>query len=92
MLSINSVKKEELDQLIDAYLNMNSFLYSSLNMEIVCTILKGINVVLREINLDKSQQQEIKGFDYVEIKVARLKNIQVLNRTYFEKVKTNELK
>lgn len=64
----------------DAYLNMNSFLYSSLNMEIVCTILKGINVVLREINLETSQQTELKGFDFVETKVARLKNIQVLNR------------
>jgi hypothetical protein len=42
--------------LLDQYNNSNSFLYSSLNMEIVCTILKGINVVLREINLDNKQQ------------------------------------
>lgn len=82
----------ELDELQDAYLNMNSFLYSSLNVEIVCAILKGINVVLREINLKDTKQMELVDFDFKEIKVARLKNIQVLNRSYFEKEKASKLK
>ena len=42
----------EFEDLLDTYNNTNSFLYSSLNMEIVCSILKGINVVVRELNID----------------------------------------
>lgn len=71
----DEVKQEKLDQLVDAYTNMNSFLYSSLNMEMVCTILKGINVVLREINIDYSNKYTLTKFDFVETKVARLKCI-----------------
>ena len=41
---------EEFDELLNRYNNTNSFLYSSLNMEIVCSILKGINIILRDIN------------------------------------------
>jgi len=41
---------EEFNELYNKYQNMNSFLYSSLNMEIVCSILKGINIILREIH------------------------------------------
>ena len=33
-----------------SYDSLNSFLFSSLNMEMVYAILKGVNVVLREIN------------------------------------------
>ena len=51
---LKTEKQKEFDTLIDQYNNANSFLYSSLNMEIVCTILKGINVVLREINASKN--------------------------------------
>lgn len=83
-------KKVELEQLVDAYLNMNSFLYSSLNMEIVCCILKGINVVLREFS-DK-EEREIEEGDYKELRVIRLKTITVFNRTYFEFMKTSEMK
>ena len=50
-------KKKDKDNEEDSYEDLllqndtsNSFLYSSLNMEIVCSILKGINIVLREIN------------------------------------------
>ena len=34
----------------ESYDSLNSFLFSSLNMEMVYAILKGVNVVLREIN------------------------------------------
>ena len=51
-IKMDEAKKKKFAELMDAYLNMNSFLYSSLNMEMVCVILKGINVVLREINID----------------------------------------
>ena len=44
-------------------------------MEIVCTILKGINVVLREINETKSNQSELTEQDFKEVKDAKLKNI-----------------
>jgi hypothetical protein len=47
----------EFDELLNRYNNTNSFLYSSLNMEIVCSILKGINIVLREINLSDKKQK-----------------------------------
>lgn len=62
----------------------NAFIYSSMNMELVCTILKGINVVLREINLDNKQQTVLNQQDFKEVKGARLKTIQVLKREYFE--------
>lgn len=49
-LSINSDERQKNDDLLDVYKNSsNSFLYSSLNMEIVCSILKGINVILRDV-------------------------------------------
>ena len=48
-------------------------------MEIVCTILKGINVVLREINFDEKKSttnnNDLTTKDFGEIKVAKLKNI-----------------
>ena len=78
-------RKQEFGELLDQYQNTNSFLYSSLNMEIVCTILKGINVVLREINLEDNRKQKgLQPFDFKEIKIAKLKTIQVLNRAFFE--------
>lgn len=78
---------------MDAYLNMNSFLYSSLNMEMVCVILKGINVVLREINENNTNQIDmLEDGDFTETKVARLKTVQVLNRNFFEKVPASNLK
>lgn len=42
---------KQFDDLLDSYNNTNSFLYSSLNMEIVCSILKGINVIVRELHV-----------------------------------------
>lgn len=92
-LKLDEAKKKQFDELMDAYLNMNSFLYSSLNMEMVCVILKGINVVLREINLDKdSQNYSLDQMDFIETKVARLKTVQVINRNFFEKVSASNLK
>ena len=61
-------------------------------MEIVCTILKGINVVLREINLEKNEQTMIGDADFREIKVVKLKTIEVLSRKYFENINTKDLK
>jgi len=66
------------------YNNTNSFLYSSLNMEIVCSILKGINTVLREINSIDRTSTILKFIDFKEKRVVHLKSIQVLNRTMFE--------
>jgi len=61
-------------------------------MEIVCTILKGINVVLREINLEKNEGTMIGDADFREIKVVKLKTIEVLSRKYFENINTKDLK
>ncbi len=72
-------EQKKFDKLLDCYNNTNSFIYSSLNMEIVCTILKGINVVLREINFDEKKSttnnNDLTTKDFGEIKVAKLKNI-----------------
>ena len=54
----------QFDKLLNKYNNTNSFLYSSLNMEIVCSILKGINTVLREINEDSQSTNYITKEDY----------------------------
>ena len=83
---------DKFSNLLDQYRNLNSFLYSSLNMEIVCTILKGINVVLREINLEKNEGTMIGDADFREIKVVKLKTIEVLSRKYFENINTKDLK
>jgi hypothetical protein len=83
---------DKFSNLLDQYRNLNSFLYSSLNMEIVCTILKGINVVLREINLEKNEETMIGDADFREIKVVKLKTIEVLSRKYFENINTKDLK
>jgi len=72
---LTEIEKKQFAGLLQDYDSSNQFLYSSLNMEIVCTILKGINVVLREINLDNKQQIGLKDIDFKEIKVARLKTI-----------------
>ena len=42
--------EEKIKELYELYNSQNSFLYSSLNMELVYAILRGINVCLREIN------------------------------------------
>lgn len=56
---------------MDLYENSSrSFLYSSLNMEIVCSILKGINVVLREINENNTKQTVLAKSDFKDVKVA----------------------
>jgi len=43
---------KQFSDLLDTYNTTNSFLYSSLNQEIVYSILKGINVIVRELNID----------------------------------------
>ena len=85
-------KGQNLKELVDTYENSNTFLFSSLNTEFVCVILKGINVVLREINLGSNKQSELDRKDFEAIHVANLKSIEVLNRAYFEKVKSKELR
>ena len=91
-----SDKKDEsgdFDELLNRYNNTNSFLYSSLNMEIVCSILKGINIVLREINsFDKKSKMMLNFGDFKEKKKVTLESIQVLNRKYFENIAAGELK
>ena len=78
---------------MDLYENSSrSFLYSSLNMEIVCSILKGINVVLRDINENNKKQTILAKSDFNEKKVAKLKSIEVLSRVYFEQIQAKELK
>ena len=84
---------EKFGDLMDLYENSSrSFLYSSLNMEIVCSILKGINVVLRDINLNNTKQTVLAKNDFEDIKVAKLKSIEVLSRVYFEQIQAKELK
>ena len=61
-------------------------------MEIVCTILKGINVVLREINEKKAPSNELTESDFKEVRDAKLRNISVLNKDYFEDVDASKLR
>ena len=62
---------DKFGDLMDLYENSSrSFLYSSLNMEIVCSILKGINVVLREINENNTKQTVLAKSDFKDVKVA----------------------
>ena len=68
----------------------NSFLFSSLNMEIVYSTLKGINRIIREIDGPIAHEQLTKE-DFSYVKIARLNEIQVLRREFFEKTKVNEL-
>jgi hypothetical protein len=60
-------------------------------MEIVCSILKGINVVLRDINTKTTKQTVLAKNDFKEIKCVQLKSIEVLSRAYFESVQAKEL-
>ena len=62
-------------------------------MEIVCSILKGINIVLREINsYDKKSKMMLNFSDLKEKKKVTLDSIQVLNRKYFEDIAAGELR
>ena len=55
---------KQFEELLDSYNNTNSFLYSSLNMEIVYSILKGINVIVRELNIDNKVQTSLNMRDF----------------------------
>jgi hypothetical protein len=55
-------------------------------MEIVCSILKGINVILRELNIDNNVQSSLVMRDFREKKIIQLTSIQVLKREYFENI------
>jgi hypothetical protein len=44
---------KEMEALLDKYSNTNSFLFSSLNMEIVYSILEGISKVVRDLDPNK---------------------------------------
>jgi hypothetical protein len=59
-------------------------------MEIVYSTLKGINLIIREIDSPISHEQLTKE-DFSYVKIARLNEIQVLRREFFEKTKVNEL-
>ena len=52
------------EALMDKYQNTNSFLFSSLNMEIVYSILKGINVIVREFNTNESEALTDQDFQF----------------------------
>lgn len=68
-VSRESGRYGDFDEILNIYNNTNSFLYSSLNMEIVCSILKGINIVLREINsYDKKSKIMLNFSDFKEKK------------------------
>ena len=71
---------------------MSSFLYSSLNMEIVCSILKGINLIVRELNIGNKMQTALKRSDFNDCRIISLKEISVLKRDFFENAQTKELK
>ena len=83
---------KQFDDLLDSYNNTNSFLYSSLNMEIVCSILKGINVIVRDLANGNRTQEALSERDFDDFRVIRLTNIQVLKREYFENIEAKELK
>jgi hypothetical protein len=60
-------------------------------MEIVCSILKGINTVLREINSIDRTSTILKFVDFKEKRVVHLKTIQVLNRNLFENFQAEDI-
>ena len=93
-ISMDFEKQKKVDEIVDIYKNSsNSFLYSSLNMEIVCSILKGINVILRDVkHKGLSGSNPLLKASYREVKSCNLKQIEVLNREKFEKVKAKEIK
>jgi len=56
-----------MEELLDKYENTNSFLFSSLNMEIVYSILEGINKVVRDLDPTKTLNN-LSEEDFVEVK------------------------
>jgi hypothetical protein len=57
-------------------------------MEIVYSTLKGINLIIREIE-NPINHQKLTKEDFSYVKTARLSEIQVLRREFFEKTKVN---
>lgn len=88
----------------ESYDSLNSFLFSSLNMEMVYAILKGVNVVLREINgvdpeTRQIMKQDVQGQrdhlseqDFLERKEIHLKKINIFKREFFEKATGSEMR
>lgn len=81
-------KKDEqkIRKLYELYTTQNSFLYSSLNMELVYAILRGINVCLREINTNTQELDRLGKEDFKFTRIVPLKQIEVINREFFEKI------
>lgn len=81
---------------------LNAFLFSSLNMEIVYAILRGVDLVLRDINgIDKNGQimlgqgEKVSGLtreDYTDNRTKKLKKIRVIPREVFEKMNAKEMR
>jgi hypothetical protein len=61
-------------------------------MEIVYSILKGINLIVRELNIGEKKQEMLTKSDFTDVRVIKLKNIQVINRKFFENAQTKDLK
>jgi len=69
---------------------VNNFLFSSLNLQSVCSILSGMKEALKESKDDSyiyadDDKIELTLEDFKEKKVFKIRRIQVLNHEYFEK-------
>ena len=61
-------------------------------MEIVYSILKGINVIVRELNIDNKQQEVLSISDFNDFRIIKLKKIEVMKRKFFENAQAKDLK
>ena len=83
---------KKFEQEIELESNTNqAFLSVSLNMEIVCSALTGINQILREINFDSKNSSFLTKECFNYKKRVRLKMIKVLSPEYFSKLKMQEM-
>jgi hypothetical protein len=73
----------------------NAFLYSSLNLELVCSILNGIQITLKEALIENAmsgQGRIIRVQDFQNVKKAKIKYIDVLQCKLFETSTLEEVK
>lgn len=72
------------DKLIEIYEHSSqAFLGVSLNMEIVCSALTGINKTLKEIDFNQDKHTFLTQEDFKYKKREKLKKIKVLSPEYF---------
>ena len=76
--------------MVSNQISTNSFLFSSLNMEIVYSILWGINKVVRDLDPAK-EQKDLTMEDFEDVKQINLNSIRVLKKEFFEETKVNKL-